>query len=260
MKLIITGLLIIFLSCTIALGDTLQSPGQSDKPAENGWKYSVTPYAWLIAMHNKATIHDHSAETNIYFSDIFNTMDMGGELHFEAKKEKWGFFIDPTYLKISANGTLSDGRDVRMTAEEWLVEFGGLYQLGKWSLDERKSRFITLDALAGGRFFSIKTDLDTSSPINPSKSTDWLDPIIGARVIADITDRMLLTVWADVGGFGVGSDFSYNVSGLLGYRFTRTITGLAGYRVLYSDYKAGSNSVRYLTTLHGPIIGLSFSF
>lgn len=237
--------------------------GTETKPVSTGgsaWEFRLIPYTWLIALDTKTTVRDHTADMNIPFSDILRNMDVAGQVHFEAQKGKWGFFVDPTYLKLSQDGTLRDGRDVRLQIEQWLVEFGGMYRLGKWPLDEKGKRSVTVDALGGGRYWYLSADMDTSSNINPSKTTQWVDPIIGARLNADITERVLFSIRGDVGGFGVGSDFSWNALGVFGYRFTKDITGLLGYRALYVDYKAGTSSMRYNMTIHGPIMGLSFSF
>jgi len=226
----------------------------------NTWEFRLIPYAWLIAMDTKATIRNHTVDSKISFSDILRDMNFAGQVHFEAQKGKLGFFLDPTYLKLSQNGTLRDGRDIRLQVEQWLVEFGGTYQLGKWPLEDKGKRSITVDALGGGRFWHLHANLDTSSNFNPSKTAQWVDPIIGARLKADVTERLLFNIQGDVGGFSVGSDFSWNALGVFGYRFTKDITGLIGYRALYVDYKTGTSSIRYNVTIHGPIMGLSFSF
>jgi len=244
-------------------GSSPNVPTTETKPASingNTWEFRLIPYAWLISIDTKATVRNYTADSKIHFSDILRNMDFAGQVHFEAQKGKWGFFLDPTYLKLSQDGTLKDGTDVRLQIEQWLVEFGGIYQLGKWSLEEKGKRSITVDALGGGRFWYLSADLDTSSTINPSKTTQWVDPFIGGRLTADITEKLLFNIRGDVGGFGVGSDFSWNALGVFGYRFTKDITGLLGYRALYVDYKAGTSSIRYNMTIHGPIMGLAFSF
>lgn len=63
---------------------------------------------------------------------------------------------------------------------------------------------------------------------------DWVDPLVGARIRHQWRlghERMLR---GDVGGFGAGSEFSWNV--LTAYSFCAqngvTYTGLLGYRAL----------------------------
>jgi len=240
--------------------DVPQPTDKSRFSSEDKWQFSVTPYAWMISMDTKATVRNYSVTSNIYFSDTIKDVDFAGQIHFEAQKGKWGFFFDPTYLKITHDGTLSNGSDVRLQIEQWLVELGGFYQLGKWSLEGKGKRSVTVDALGGGRYWYMSSNIDTGSIYNPSKTTQWIDPFIGVRLAADITENLVFNIRGDIGGFGVGSDFSWNALGAFGYRFAKDITGYLGYRALYVDYKAGSSNIRYEATAHGPIIGLSFAF
>ena len=69
-----------------------------------------------------------------------------------------------------------------------------------------------------------------------------------------------------VGGFGVGSDFTWQVVG--GFNWTRErkflgmdVSGVIGYRALSVDYtEGGSSKFAYDNVLHGPLLGLRFSF
>src|SRR6267142_1603504 len=47
----------------------------------------------------------------------------------------------------------------------------------------------------------------------------WVDPMIGSRFSIDLYKHFQLLVGGDIGGFGVGSHFTYSILGLLGYRF-----------------------------------------
>ena len=63
----------------------------------------------------------------------------------------------------------------------------------------------------------------------------------------------------------MGSDFTWQLAGLLGYRFPlfgADAKAVVGYRALSQDYKSGSGANRFKwdTTLHGPVLGLSFRF
>ena len=70
----------------------------------------------------------------------------------------------------------------------------------------------------------------------------------------------------DVGGFDVGSQFSWNVLGAysfqIGVYHGATYTGLLGYRALSVDFEKGSGASRYHYDMlqHGPLLGLTVSF
>ena len=67
-----------------------------------------------------------------------------------------------------------------------------------------------------------------------SGDVDWVDPLIGARVRHQLAPGQELLVRADIGGFGAGSEFSWNA--LAAYSFELavrdgvTYSGLLGYR------------------------------
>ena len=63
---------------------------------------------------------------------------------------------------------------------------------------------------------------------------------------------------ADVGGFGVSSDSTWQVMGALSYRLTDRIIARAGYRHLEVDYD--NDGFVYDVELSGPILGVSFRF
>ena len=62
----------------------------------------------------------------------------------------------------------------------------------------------------------------------------------------------------NVGGFGVGSDFSWNVSSFFMFNVAPKTSFLAGFRVLDQDFEDGG--FRYNIQQRGPLIGLTFHF
>jgi len=87
-------------------------------------------------------------------------------------------------------------------------------------------------------------------------TVDWVDFIVGARVIADLTPKLSLMVIGDLGGFGIGSSssFTWNSRAILGWRLSEHWTAVAGYRALYINRDSGD-----LTT-KGPILGAIYRF
>lgn len=145
----------------------------------------------------------------------------------------------------------------------WLVDFGLQYRF----LDRRddRRRGIALDAYVGGRYSYLGLDLDTRGAPSLNQSRSWVDPIVGGQVTVGVTEHFFVLVRGDVGGFGVGSDFAWSATGLLGYRWRGSgldWTLLAGYKALHEDYTTGSGrqQFRWDTTMHGPILGLSIGF
>jgi len=121
------------------------------------------------------------------------------------------------------------------------------------------------DLLIGARYTHIKMEFDFNQIGALDKSEDWVDPFLGAITQIDLNEKLFLRVRADIGGFGVGSDLSWNAVGLLGYSvrpFDLNGTIFGGYRALYQDFSNGSGRDKFVwdMTLHGPLLGLAVTF
>jgi hypothetical protein len=279
-RLVVMASVVLFMLVTsLAHGQTTSpaasqtTSGGASKPApkEDGWEFMVAPYLWATQINSKVTVKGFSADMTTYFSDIVDHLNGGFLGHFEATKGgKWGFFLDTIYLKIRGDGDLvtvrnaglapPPTRDLTLTTESWIVEGGGFYRLGRWPIAGKPGQAITVDALGGLRYWYMSANLDTTSPVNPSGHDYWVDPFVGARAQVDLTRKLWFNLRGDVGGFGVGSDFSWNGVGIFGYRFTPAITGMLGYRAMYVNYKKSTSAVRYEETFYGPMAGVSYTF
>jgi hypothetical protein len=95
-----------------------------------------------------------------------------------------------------------------------------------------------------------------------SGDMEWVDPFIGARIRHEFGGGQILTLVADVGGFGAGSDFSWQTIGTFAFDVNclgTPINTVVGYRALAVDYSEdgafGDNGMDLIE--HGPILGLN---
>ena len=72
--------------------------------------------------------------------------------------------------------------------------------------------------------------------LSGSDGASWVDPMIGVRTRIDTSMPVYFTAWGMVGGFGVGSDFNWDVMGGVGYQWTDKFSTVLGYRALGVDY------------------------
>ena len=85
-------------------------------------------------------------------------------------------------------------------------------------------------------------------------SVDWVDPVVGLRGQAEITDRWFFRYNGDIGGFGAGSDLTWQVFAGIGYRVSDLVSIGIGYRALAIDYSKDAFALDTLT--HGPLLGV----
>jgi hypothetical protein len=89
-------------------------------------------------------------------------------------------------------------------------------------------------------------------------SENWIDPIIGYRTRYDFESGIFLTHFAQVGGFGVGSDLTWDAFGGIGYQFNESVSAIAGYRHLEVDYEHAG--FVFDVEMSGPVIGMTIHF
>jgi hypothetical protein len=262
-------------------------PTGADESATEGWKFSITPYAWMTGLEGQVGLRGITAAVDASFIDILRDTEsvIGLEGHFEARYGPWGGFFDGLWVKLGADGIPAGQTTLRVENQLALVEFGGLYRLGEWSLGHGMSEFMAegeprlgIDLYVGGRLTYLDVDLSVNRApppdrrdIVPTISVDasrwqlWVDPMLGSRFTLDLYKHFQLLVGGDLGGFGVGSHFTYSVLGLLGYRFQmfgHAAIAHAGYRTLSQNYatRTDGDLFKWDMIMHGPILGLTIRF
>jgi hypothetical protein len=171
---------------------------------------------------------------------------------------------------ISGTVGASLGLDVEMA----ILEAGVAYEIAR-------SGPLAIDVLGGLRYWYQEADvslglsaaLDVADlevvgfrGIARSGSVDWLDPVVGARFRYAVLPGHNLFLRGDIGGFGAGSEFSWQAIAGYSFEFATyqgvTFSGVVGYRALYVDYAQGEGRRRYEFDMlqHGPVLGLSARF
>ena len=87
-----------------------------------------------------------------------------------------------------------------------------------------------------------------------------VDGVVAARVKYGHEYGWGVSGWADI---GAGSDSSsYQLMGILSYRFKNNIRVFGGYRLYNLDYEgvSGGNKFELDLDYHGPMLGVSYRF
>jgi hypothetical protein len=275
-------------SATVAFSADFGAAPAPITPASQ-WRLSFTPYGWLPWLQGDVTVKGRSVDLNVNPIQVLEHLERVPFMGYaEARNGPLAIYGDIFYanLGLSAdgvrsrsvtpgiNGTLSASLGVDF--EEAVVEVGGAYEVMK--LDSHTA----IDVLAGARYWhqdmSINlaltgtlTDLgglDISRGFAAARSggVDWVDPVVGGRIRYHLAPGQDLMMRADVGGFGAGSQFSWNALAAYSFVFAKrdgvTYSGVLGYRALDVDYEQGAGRTKYVYDVlqHGPITGLTVSY
>ncbi len=197
-------------------------------------------------MDGTVAVRGREVEIDASFSDIFKHLEFGFMGHFEASNDKWVVLGDIFYAGLGAQPP-----HVTIDFNQWIVEGGVGRKFGK-----------NFELLAGGRFNRLDTKLGFRGPIGieVQADQDWLDPYIGGRVTAPLSDRFSILVRGDIGGFGVGSDFAWYFNPALAINLTQSASLIFFYRFQHLDYENEDDGFKFDVTISGPGAGVAFRF
>jgi len=222
----------------------------------SSWEQTLSIYGWLPSFGGKLkyTIPDDGGgDAEV---DWLDKIDMFLMANYEVRKDKWSFLFDMIYLDMSdSQQTTIIGNLVPVTSEEeltgWLLSFYGGYNI-------QQNNNLTLDVIAGLRYFSLDLDIDGtfgSLPFSISPSTELYDMVVGIKGKADLNENWYLPYLFDIGGGD--SDLTWQASAGVGYRFDWGDL-LLTYRYVYYD-KGNENLIQELD-MYGPKVGVVFHF
>ncbi len=252
---------------------------------DDRFQIAIAPYVWLPSMNGSVTVKGVKTDVDASFFDILSDSErvfglMGA---VDGSYDRFVFQVNAAWMTSEVEDQEAGPRDGTLKADAnvdstWLEFFGG-YRFVDHKLDEDASskRRFTLDGFVGGRVTWLDTDVtlkatadftlpdgsvlgrDASRELNGSK--EWIEPFFGARAAMNLTENWVGMVRGDIGGFGAGSQFAWQAVGVVGYRWhyeTWNFSLFGGYRALGQDYEDGG--FEWDMIVHGPIIGMEFSF
>jgi len=100
--------------------------------------------------------------------------------------------------------------------------------------------------------------IEKELPTSVQQDRWWIDPIVGLRGQVNFSRWFFAAAQADAGGFGAGSQITWNTQATLGVNFSRNVALEAGYRYMYIDYN--KDNFLYNVNMPGVFAGLIFKF
>ncbi len=281
MKKISTGILLAF-TLLSASGDiplnveeTVTVPVAAEE--SSSWEHKLTIYGWLPSLDGSliytipgtpeipgepgepGTPGSPDETVSTKFIDKIDAIFMGS---YEVRKEKWSFLVDGIYFKMSDSeeGSVSlppvlNKDPIKVATEQELeLVLVSLYA----GYNTIKTENITLDIIAGTRYFYLGTDIKfviNDRDIGLSPSVDFYDALIGIKGDVNLSENWYVPYLFDIGAGH--SDLTWQAEASLGYHFNWGDV-LLTYRYIHYDGD-GSGLINDID-LYGPKLGLVFHF
>jgi hypothetical protein len=225
-------------------------------PAEGGWKVVVSPYLFGAGLRGAIGIEGADGEVNADFSDLLGELDFGGGINVELAPpdSSLGLLLGLTYVGLEEDGrTTAPGFDsVDAELDQTVVEASLVLELQPDGL---------VDLLLGARYWDLEGDLKAiatppGDDVAASRGASWVEPLIGVRSRIPLSESLSLLLRGDAGGFGLGSEYTYDLGGQLAWAFSRSFELALGYRLLYAKY---DDDFLYDASNAGPVLGLNWT-
>ena len=287
------------LAASADLGPGVGGPLVEPPPQPSEWQFSLTPYGWMTSVNGNSTARGHTVDIDASFFDIVEKSDSIMALmgYFEARKGRFGFFTDVVWEDLSFDAQRDVSRNpfarlpnvnvaikgnAQLDYQSTIIQSGIAYELARWP--GGVGSYTALDVMGSARYWNqevdvslkltgdvtaelqrLGLDLQRSGSLAVARSGDleWVDPVVGARLRHQMTSGAELALYGDVGGFGVGSDFSWQAVATYGFDvncFGTPLRTVVGYRALAVDFsengRFGKNGLDFVQ--HGPVMGIIY--
>jgi opacity protein-like surface antigen len=247
---------------------------------------------WLAGLSGDVGVKGVVSDIDIGFEQIFRHLThVPLALSADVRYRRWEFFGDGQYMEVGDSATLPG---LLFTNANAHVKYGlGEAFVGYRLINCDKA---SLSLFAGARYTYLEGDLSIfnngdarlvilrrllgiRNKLDFSASTDWVDPVIGARGKVKIWKATSLYAEGDVGGFDANSgsafeihregrtivresvdssDWSYQVQGGLEFQLSRWFSTQVGWRYMKYDFvKSGFTNK---LDLNGPFVQGAINF
>ncbi len=244
---------------TSAAAPTQESAGQqpsetSAAPSNKKWQFATIGYAWFAGVWGKTDVIGpvEPVELDLPFGKVLKAFKFAFMGAAEARRDRLVLVGDLTFIHLDAKEGIGI-RDPDFLEAELDSRTAEITALGGYRVVNDGP--VNVDLLAGGRVNFFKTTLQLEGPIRSASGSvkqTWFDPLLGARVQAPLGGKWSFSAYGDIGGFGIGSDLTWQAVGIVNYQINRKISLGAGWRHFKVNYDHGEFLYNVYQT--GPLI------
>ncbi len=241
----VIGLMMALGWATLALG---QKPGNT--ATSDRWELTLAPYLILPWISGHMSVKGNDVTFDAGPDTIIDNLQFAGMGYFGARRGNWGVAVDVLFIAL---GTTLERPPANVDPEEGAFTFMGTRKIHP-----------QLDFVFGARWNYLNGRIEFKGPLQTvvEDTKNWVDPIVGIQFRQPLGKRWHFVFQGDIGGFGAGSDFTWNVFPSISVDVAKRVRLGFGYRAISLEYITGEGFERfeYDATVSGPAFGLSFHF
>jgi len=276
----------------------------SAQRSSDRWQVSVAPYLFVpLDVEADVTVAGRSGSINLGLGDILSfDRAFSAGLRVEAWKNRLGLILDGLYVSARNSGnfglTVPEGTlasfginsafrvnaDGSLSVRQGTIDLAVSYRvvdtvLGSSTEPTQRFPRLVFAPIVGIRTNILSQELEIDeigipvTPIGPvslsadqefSFSRTFVEPMIGAQIGLDLSDRWSFSIRGDVSGFNINADrnFTWNLLADVQYHFSSSSSLQLAYRFNDFDFEDGSGLTRARVNLsqNGLLLSVIFRF
>lgn len=220
---------------------------------DSDWRFQLTPYVWMTGLdgHIRPFRGAPTAHVDRSFSDVLSHLDAAAFLSGTARKGAYVLQADLSYASTSDGASLPPGLPARAKVRQTSMTMTGGYN---WQLGPASS----VDLMAGLRLWDIKASVQLAGLASAQSHTSFVDPVAAVRWRHDFAANWSTLLYLDAGGFGLGSEATWQALAAVNYQLRSNLHLSLGYRHLSVNYRDGGKRLDF--RLAGPMLGATLRF
>lgn len=238
------------------------SSNASNMPApDHKWHFSTIGYVFAAGAYGKTTPRSPlpPVDLSLSFGDVLKAFKFALMGAAEVRKDRLVFMGDLMWVHLGESKGLSirdsNFADVKIDSKTTAITaLAGYRVVNKGP--------IILDLLAGTQLNGNKQEVEYSGTVvdaTASLSKIWFDPIVATRISAPLASKTNLSLYGDIGGFGIGSHLTWQGIATVNYQISRKMNAGLGWRYFKINYK-DNDGFLYDVAQSGPIVTLRTDF
>ena len=227
--------------------------------ADTGSHFELSPYLWFAGAHGTIGAFGRDVSMHASPGDLLSHFNFGLMGAAEFRRKRFLLNGDLLWIRLSDSKALPFPALSATSADVRVGQFVWTSKVGYRVIDRQR---LKADANVGVRFWHLGDKINLNPSLlgrNISSSQTWADIVIGGRIRLPLSEKAVVDLLGDVGGWNATAKLDYQFAAVLGYKIHPKWTLAAGYRYLFVDYHGG-NAFIYSVVTSGAVIGATYQF
>jgi len=193
-----------------------------------GWYLRLTPYLWFSNIDTEESLevgHGDHIVGDFFVPVGSSVLEKSWALRLEVGKRRIRGIINLSRANIKNPTNITNINDANITSP---ANYDFTWFTGEFFVAAQVGPFVTdraFEIYVGGRYVNQQQDvIAPAQPDATQKVTEtWFEPVLGGRLFAEAGNRFWAMFHTDIGGFTIGSDYTWTLGGELGFRLAKPV-------------------------------------